>query len=135
MSTSFSPVVTTFVLGTLSVSEVSLYVVPTKADSYRKYVVARAVYNVYFHPLAKYDGPRLWTAFRFPFIKALVSGTLPHQVRDFHDRFGRVVRVAPDELSFIDHRMAGYLPAEFPTPPRIQRQTTRKGSRKSDLRK
>ena len=102
MFTGFSPVVTTFVLGTLSVSEISSYGALTKADSYRKYVVARAVYNVHFHPLAKYDGPRLWTAFRFPFIRALVSGTLPHRVKSFHEKYGRVVRVAPDELSFID---------------------------------
>ena len=102
MSIAFPSVVTTFVLGTLSVSGIFIYAAPTKADSFHKYVVARAIYNVYFHPLAKYDGPRLWTAFRFPFIKALVSGTLPHRVKSFHERFGQVVRVAPDELSFID---------------------------------
>ena len=44
----------------------------------------------------------LWTAFRLPFVKALVSGTLPHQVKSFHEKYGQVVRVAPDELSFTD---------------------------------
>ena len=44
----------------------------------------------------------LWTAFRLPFIKALVSGTLPHRIKGLHEKFGEVVRVAPDELSFTD---------------------------------
>ena len=73
-----------------------------KAYKNRQYVFARALYNIFFHPLAKYDGPVLWTAFRFPFIKALVGGTLPHQVKSLHERYGQVVRVAPDELSFTD---------------------------------
>lgn len=32
----------------------------------------------------------------------MVTGVLPHQVKSFHERFGEVVRVAPDELSFTD---------------------------------
>ena len=43
-----------------------------------------------------------WTAFRFPFVTSLVRGTLPHRVKSFHDHYGPVVRVAPDELSFTD---------------------------------
>lgn len=44
----------------------------------------------------------LWTAFRLPFIKASVSGVLPHKVKILHEKYGQVVRVAPDELSFTD---------------------------------
>ena len=32
----------------------------------------------------------------------MVSGNLPHQIKSFHERYGQVVRVAPDELSFTD---------------------------------
>lgn len=60
------------------------------------------LYNLRFHPLAKYNGPILWAAFRFPFLRALVSGDLPHRVKKLHDEYGPIVRVAPDELSFTD---------------------------------
>lgn len=59
-------------------------------------------YNVYFHPLSRFNGPFLWRAFRFPFIKELVTGTLPHRIWGFHEHYGSFVRVAPDELSIID---------------------------------
>ena len=60
------------------------------------------IYNVYFHPLARYLGPLLWRAFRFPQIYAMMGGYLPYRLKELHDRYGPVVRVAPNELSFID---------------------------------
>lgn len=32
----------------------------------------------------------------------MVGGSLPHHVKSLHERYGRVVRVAPNELSFTD---------------------------------
>jgi len=32
----------------------------------------------------------------------MLKGDLPYRVKEFHDRYGSVVRVAPDELSFIE---------------------------------
>ena len=32
----------------------------------------------------------------------LVNGDLPYRIKDHHDRYGSVVRIGPDELSFID---------------------------------
>jgi len=32
----------------------------------------------------------------------MVSGALPHRIKEFHEQYGSVVRVAPDELSFTD---------------------------------
>lgn len=32
----------------------------------------------------------------------MVSGHLPHKIRDLHTQYGDIVRVAPDELSFLD---------------------------------
>ena len=65
-----------------------------------KYWVVRIVYNLFLHPLAKYKGPLLWRAFRFPFIYSMISGVLPHHVKNIHENYGEVVRVGPDELSF-----------------------------------
>ena len=60
----------------------------------------KAAYNLCFHPLAGYDGPKLWGAFRFPFLFRLITGVLPFRIKDFHDQYGDVVRLGPDELSF-----------------------------------
>ena len=60
------------------------------------------VHRIFFHPLSKFKGPFLWKTFRFPFILALVGGDLPHQIKRLHDRYGSVVRVGPNELSFTD---------------------------------
>ena len=63
-------------------------------------MAAKIIYNLYFHPLSHFKGPPLWKVFRFPFVIALVRGSLPHDIRDIHEAYGDVVRVGPDELSF-----------------------------------
>lgn len=55
---------------------------------------------MYFHRLARYPGPFWWKVSRLPFVWALLTGRLPHLVNGFHDTYGSVVRLAPDELSF-----------------------------------
>ncbi|BCR97993.1 cytochrome P450 [Aspergillus luchuensis] len=68
------------------------------------YLTTLIIYNLFLHPLARYPGPTLWRAFRSPFILTNISGQLPHRIHDFHTQYGDIVRVAPDELSFIDPR-------------------------------
>ncbi len=65
-------------------------------------MISRVVYNLFFHPLAKYKGPLLWSAFQFPFVRSMLAGDLPHDVNSFHEQYGNIVRIAPDELSFTD---------------------------------
>lgn len=67
-------------------------------------VVAWIFYSVALHPLAKFPGPIANQATPFPKILHLLSGTLPHHVADLHARYGPVVRLAPNELSFTDPR-------------------------------
>jgi len=74
----------------------------TNTDISYKSIVNYAIYNLFFHPLARYEGPYLWSAFRFPFVRSMIGGSLPHQVRKMHKEYGAVVRVAPNELSFTD---------------------------------
>jgi cytochrome P450 len=38
-----------------------------------------------------------------PFIWHMLAGTLPYSIHSLHEQYGDIVRVAPDELSFIDH--------------------------------
>ncbi|RAH61296.1 cytochrome P450 pisatin demethylase [Aspergillus piperis CBS 112811] len=63
-------------------------------------LVSRMVYLCYFHPLAPYPGPfwarftNLWRFFTF------VSGQLHLAEQQLHQKYGPVVRVAPNWLSF-----------------------------------
>ncbi|KAL8897404.1 MAG: hypothetical protein Q9192_002597 [Flavoplaca navasiana] len=68
-----------------------------------QYLTSVFIYNLYFHPLAKFPGPLVWSVARLPFVRAMQTGTLVHQIALFHAKYGPIVRVAPDELSFIDH--------------------------------
>lgn len=58
------------------------------------------MYNIYFHALANFPGSKLWTCTRFTYLLSLWSGRLARDVRDLHGRYGDVVRIAPNELSF-----------------------------------
>lgn len=64
------------------------------------YLVANAVYNLYFHPLARFPGPFLWRATRAAYAYKLLAGVLPREMLALHKRYGPVVRIAPDELAF-----------------------------------
>lgn len=72
---------------------------PAKAT---QYPLGKVVYNISLHPLAHVPGPRNWAATRFPFIWALLRGTIVHDFERLHRKYGPVVRTAPDEVSFSD---------------------------------
>lgn len=59
-------------------------------------------YNLVLHPLRGHPGPVLWRASRLPWIYYARTGRLHNKLRDLHERYGPVLRVAPSELSFID---------------------------------
>ncbi|KAI0127485.1 averantin oxidoreductase [Xylariales sp. AK1849] len=61
-----------------------------------------AVYNVYFHPLASYPGPKIAAASSLWYARSLTRGTLALEFVELHKKYGPVVRVAPDELSYVD---------------------------------
>ena len=45
-----------------------------------------------FHPLARFPGPELCTAYRLPFIISMVKGDLAHQNKDIHAKYGEIFR-------------------------------------------
>ncbi|KAE8337772.1 hypothetical protein BDV24DRAFT_154053 [Aspergillus arachidicola] len=63
-------------------------------------LASTVVYNIFFHPLARYPGPLSHAASRIPYFIRVFKGTLPFDMLDFHKRYGDVVRIAPDELAF-----------------------------------
>ncbi|KAK7943027.1 cytochrome P450 [Apiospora aurea] len=68
------------------------------------WAVGKAVYNVYFHPLASYPGPFLARATRLYHAYYDIRGVSIWKVKDWHEKYGPVVRIAPDELSYTDSR-------------------------------
>ncbi|KAF2645032.1 cytochrome P450 [Massarina eburnea CBS 473.64] len=62
----------------------------------------RAIYRLYFHPLARFPGPKLHAATRIPQHIGTWNGETHKRIARIHEQYGPVVRIAPDELSFID---------------------------------
>ena len=75
---------------------------------------------MYFHPLSKYPGPKLWAATRLTFIRSLWKGDFTHDVQKIHERYGPIVRTAPNELSFAKaeawNDIFSYRPGHSPFP-------------------
>jgi hypothetical protein len=71
-------------------------------EKYILYLFYAIIYNVYFHPLRNYPGPKSWAATRIPWAINQFSGVLYLSTHELHKKYGNIVRIAPDELSFID---------------------------------
>jgi cytochrome P450 len=65
------------------------------------HTIVAAIYNIYFHPLRTFSGPKLWIA--FPLLKNLnmMGGKLDFKIRAHHEKYGDVVRLGPNDISFI----------------------------------
>ncbi|PYH47157.1 cytochrome P450 [Aspergillus saccharolyticus JOP 1030-1] len=64
------------------------------------YAILSVVYLLNFHPLAKYPGPRLAAVTRLVHSYHLLSGTVVRFAYQAHEKYGSVVRIAPDEILF-----------------------------------
>jgi cytochrome P450 len=64
------------------------------------YSIFNIIYNIYLHPLCRFPGPKFWQCNYFFRFKAGVQGTLEESIKEFHERYGPVVRYSPSELSF-----------------------------------
>lgn len=64
------------------------------------YQLATIIYNIWFHPLSEFKGPKLWVA--FPVLRYVYAclGTLDKQILKFHQQYGEVVRYTDNALSF-----------------------------------
>ncbi|KAI0490491.1 cytochrome P450 [Xylaria cf. heliscus] len=64
------------------------------------YLLGWCVYSLYFHPLARYPGPKLAAISQLWFAWVWSSGRYPIVIQNAHRKYGNVVRIAPNELSF-----------------------------------
>lgn len=61
-----------------------------------------ATYNLYFHPLSKHSWPKSWAISRDPYALSLASEDFHTKVKQIHDQYGEKVRLAPNEVSFVN---------------------------------
>lgn len=58
------------------------------------------IYRIYFHPLARFPGPKFAAASNLPAIYHLVKGDIHTYHAAFHRQYGDVVRTGPTALSY-----------------------------------
>ncbi|KAE9983851.1 hypothetical protein EG328_009465 [Venturia inaequalis] len=58
------------------------------------------VYNVFLHPLSRFPGPKKNAASNWPYVLEVVGGTRIHYLHGLHQKYGDIVRIGPNELSF-----------------------------------
>ncbi|GAB7354526.1 hypothetical protein MBLNU459_g4991t1 [Dothideomycetes sp. NU459] len=85
------------------------------------YVAWQTFYNVYLHPLSKFPGPRLAGAGRLWYSYYFLKGDMPFVVHELHKQYGDVVRVAPDELSFVNADAWNQIYGHRPGKPELQK--------------
>ncbi|CRG82736.1 Isotrichodermin C-15 hydroxylase [Talaromyces islandicus] len=64
------------------------------------YLVSQTIYEIYFSPLAKFPGPFLWKISKIPLQSASLNGRVHLKLTAFHDCYGPIVRISPNELAF-----------------------------------
>ncbi|KUL82184.1 hypothetical protein ZTR_09567 [Talaromyces verruculosus] len=64
------------------------------------YSIIWTIYSLFFHPLRSYPGPKLWALTRLAWVWASLRGEIAWTIRDYHEKYGPVIRIAPDELSY-----------------------------------
>lgn len=69
-------------------------------------LVISKIYGVYFGPISKFPGPKLWAFSKLPRIFAMVSGHEGQTYAKLHQTYGPVVRTGPQELSFAGNSQA-----------------------------
>lgn len=65
-------------------------------------LLARGFYNLFLHPLHRYPGPLLYRASFLPLMLKHCQGDSTWYIQDLHRRYGPVVRIEPNLLSYAD---------------------------------
>jgi cytochrome P450 len=69
------------------------------------YLIFLGIYNIFFHPLSKYPGPKLYAATRLTWSLDVISGKSAFILTTLHEKYGEVVRFAPNELSYTNSKI------------------------------
>ncbi|KAI3316790.1 benzoate 4-monooxygenase cytochrome P450 [Xylariaceae sp. AK1471] len=63
-------------------------------------ITLNIIYNLLYHPLAQLPGPKLAAVSNVPYSYWFLGGRQPFKILDLHLKYGPVIRVAPNEVSF-----------------------------------
>ncbi|KAK5054451.1 hypothetical protein LTR84_001341 [Exophiala bonariae] len=68
------------------------------------YLVALVIYRLYFHPLAKFPGPKYAAVSRWHeyFYDVHLQGKFIFYIEGLHKKYGPIVRITPDEVHILD---------------------------------
>jgi cytochrome P450 len=64
------------------------------------FAFVRIFYNLYLHPLRRFPGPIHWASTSLPSAYSLCLGNLVHDIQELHSKYGDIVRVGPNAISF-----------------------------------
>ncbi|KAL9024944.1 MAG: hypothetical protein Q9196_006143, partial [Gyalolechia fulgens] len=64
------------------------------------YYAIGALYNLFWHQLSHFPGPPTFASSRLPYVYHHVTGDLAVTLHRLHQKYGSIVRTAPNELSF-----------------------------------
>lgn len=74
------------------------YLIPFTSLSFLLYLIGLAVYRLFFHPLAKFPGPKLAAVTRYyeAYYDVWKHGRYIWKIRDMHEKYGKfsVIRVS-----------------------------------------
>ncbi|KAK0128135.1 hypothetical protein ONS95_000119 [Cadophora gregata] len=63
-------------------------------------ILSKVIYNIYFHPLSKFPGPKWAAASNLFYVFGWTGGRWAFTVEALHKKYGPVVRFAPNDLDF-----------------------------------
>ncbi|RVX68772.1 hypothetical protein B0A52_07658 [Exophiala mesophila] len=68
------------------------------------YLVGLVIYRLFFHPLAKFPGPKYAAISRWHeyYYDVHLQGQFLFYIKTLHDKYGPIVRITPDELHILD---------------------------------
>ncbi|KAH6702933.1 cytochrome P450 monooxygenase-like protein [Leptodontidium sp. MPI-SDFR-AT-0119] len=64
------------------------------------YILIKVTYNIYFHPLSRFPGPKWAAASNLFYVFGWTGGRWAFVLEDLHKQYGPVVRFAPNDLDF-----------------------------------
>lgn len=69
------------------------------------HLTSKVLWRLYFSPLSKYPGPKLFAATSLVNTYYVSKATRVYKVAELHNKYGPVVRIGPNELSYVDERV------------------------------
>ncbi|CAG8960302.1 hypothetical protein HYFRA_00012376 [Hymenoscyphus fraxineus] len=68
------------------------------------YLFTVAFYRIYFHPLAKFPGPKLAAITRYyeGYFDLIQNGQYTFKIKEMHKKYGPIIRISPHELHIMD---------------------------------